>query len=62
VPLFIARLINVPFLSPPIAYGRTLPIAFHAVSAIFSRPSDNVPAVYFNALIIVPRIPFVLNY
>jgi len=57
-----ARLINVPFLSPPSASGRTLPIAFCVVSAMFSRPSDNVPAVYFNALFIVPRIPFVLNY
>jgi hypothetical protein len=56
-----ARLINVPFLSPPIASGRTLPIAFDAVSTIFSRPSDNVPAVYFIALFIVPRIPSVLN-
>nr|DAQ60547.1 MAG TPA: hypothetical protein [Bacteriophage sp.] len=29
---------------------------------MFSRPSDNVPAVYFSALFIVPRIPLVLNY
>nr|DAN17052.1 MAG TPA: hypothetical protein [Bacteriophage sp.] len=53
---------NVPSLSPPTASGRTLPIAFYAVSAIFSRPSDNVPAVYFNALLTVPRIPSVLNF